>query len=93
MDREQFKISYRYARRHAFKGGQSVAGLYFSLSAFTRMARAQVEPRRTYWAVLSQNMDRINREGQGASVADRAFYVKRARAIRRAGFRDNWAGC
>ena len=62
------------------------------LSAKRGAFREEIEPRRTYWAVLSQNMDRAAR-GLGTSTADRLFYVRRARAMRRNGFKDNWAGC
>ena len=76
-------------RKARCNGGQSIGGLYIS-PAIRLAARAEVEPRRTYWAVLSQNIDSIARGWGQASRGDRAFYVRRARAIRLRGYRDNW---
>lgn len=89
MDRETFKAAWHKARAERFKGSQSIGALYFS-PALGAAFRQEVEPLRTYWALLSQNIDRTARGHGEASKGDRAFYVARARAIRRAKFRNNW---
>ena len=85
---KEFEIGYRAARLR--RGCTSAAGVFIRAGHVTR---EEIEPRRTYWAVLSQNMDRISRGHGATSKEDRLFYVRRARAMRRASYRDNWAGC
>lgn len=89
MNRDTFKAAWRAIR--TLQRSASVPGARLSY-ALRQAMREEIEPRRTYWAVLSQNMDRAAR-GLSTSKEDRLFYVRRARAMRRDGFRNNWAGC
>ena len=90
MSREAFKEAWRKARIEAFLGTQSIGGLCFRMCARRdvprHIQREEIVPRLTYWRLL----DLARRT---ASSSDARFYLKRARAIRRGGFRDNWAGC
>ena len=90
MNLDTFKAAWQRVRALRASVSDSATGLY--LSAARGAFRQEIEPRRTYWAVLSQNMDRASR-GEITSKGDRLFYVRRARAMRRDGFRNNWAGC
>jgi hypothetical protein len=85
MTRSEWKWAWRYARVNRHRGSQSIHGVVVSPHRGAR--RQDLDPHRTYHALQSLHMERP------LAIGDRQYYAKRARAIRKAKFRDMWAGC